>query len=464
MEELLQRNETETVQLGPGSFAMPGAMKAWRAAYGAGAGEEETPLPAVPPDRRVCKNPDCDDPIGRLLEQSRPGEKKAEVTDAERNAWRKREIEIRVPKAHRAYAKIVIQEREGKNGQTEYAGHMDTGLHGGGGLCEGPGRSGIRWWRTEQNAIVATADRMIGHWRSMLQCHGGRGSYTAKRIRQIECLIKILSDWRAEQALSVAVPAPAARRVRAASAPASSSDALIPAGHPDALTAKEKRELASLERVIERGVATFRQVGGALAEIRDQALYRETHGTFQAYCTERWGFERNRGYQLITGAQVVDRVMSTIGDKLPPPANEAQARELAKVEEDQQGAVWKEIIKKAGKEGKPVTASMVAEFVHEWVTPADELREEREREREEEREKGRRGERESPAADVDENGDGGRSQVLTLPAEVLADFKENLQQLKVWVLELAKQCATPADIQCLSRLLSDLSLQVSFRR
>ena len=46
----------------------------------------------------------------------------------------------------------------------------------------------------------------------------------------------------------------------------------------------EVARLAELELVIERGQKAFVAVGNALAEIRDQRLYRETHATFEAYC------------------------------------------------------------------------------------------------------------------------------------------------------------------------------------
>jgi N6-adenosine-specific RNA methylase IME4 len=89
------------------------------------------------------------------------------------------------------------------------------------------------------------------------------------------------------------------------------------------LTLVEIDRLAELEAVVERGLQTFVEVGLALAEIRDSRLYRESHGTFEAYLDERWGMSRGHGYRLIDGAQVAELV-SPIGDI----ANEAQAREL----------------------------------------------------------------------------------------------------------------------------------------
>lgn len=42
------------------------------------------------------------------------------------------------------------------------------------------------------------------------------------------------------------------------------------------------------ERVIQDSLTTFWKVGRALAQIRDERLYRTTHGTFEDYCRERW--------------------------------------------------------------------------------------------------------------------------------------------------------------------------------
>lgn len=93
-----------------------------------------------------------------------------------------------------------------------------------------------------------------------------------------------------------------------------------------ALSKREHRRLADLEAVVERGLATFIEVGTALLEIRDSRLYRETHETFEAYCQEHWGKGRRWAYQLIDAAEVCALAHSA---GLPVPANEAQARELA---------------------------------------------------------------------------------------------------------------------------------------
>ena len=68
----------------------------------------------------------------------------------------------------------------------------------------------------------------------------------------------------------------------------------------------EREELGQLEAVIERGQQTFVEVGQALAAIRDRRGYRHFgFTTFERYLQQRWGWSRQRGYQLMRAAEVV---------------------------------------------------------------------------------------------------------------------------------------------------------------
>jgi hypothetical protein len=97
------------------------------------------------------------------------------------------------------------------------------------------------------------------------------------------------------------------------------------------LTTTEATRLADLERIVERGMQTFIDVGLALAEIRGQHLYRATHPTFKAYCESRWGFSDSRGRQLIAAARTVTDVTAA---GLPAPKTEGEARQLARTLRD----------------------------------------------------------------------------------------------------------------------------------
>ncbi len=108
------------------------------------------------------------------------------------------------------------------------------------------------------------------------------------------------------------------------------------------LSAQESDDLAQHEEIIARGIKTFVEVGNALLAIRDDTrkLYRQ-YGTFEDYCRERWQLKQSRVYQLMDAASVVNNLSSTIVEL---PQNEAQARELAQLEPDEQRAAWQEVV------------------------------------------------------------------------------------------------------------------------
>jgi len=124
---------------------------------------------------------------------------------------------------------------------------------------------------------------------------------------------------------------------------------------------QDKQDLEKLETVINNNLKSFTTTGRALTEIRDRELYKLKHGgqyqTFAAYCTGEWDISLPRAYQLIDAAKVQDN-LSTIVDMQ---ISEAQARPLAKLEPDQQRAVWHRAVKSAPA-GK-VTAAHVNKIV-----------------------------------------------------------------------------------------------------
>jgi hypothetical protein len=125
------------------------------------------------------------------------------------------------------------------------------------------------------------------------------------------------------------------------------------------LAPRDAERLADLEVTIAQGLTTFVEVGSALSEIREARLYRESHGTFEDYCRDRWQMSRPRAYELIHASSVVAG-LSAIAD-MPLPTNEAQTRPLAALPPEQQREVWKEAVETAPA-GK-VTAAHVAATV-----------------------------------------------------------------------------------------------------
>lgn len=118
--------------------------------------------------------------------------------------------------------------------------------------------------------------------------------------------------------------------------------------------------LAECEAVIERGLATFTEVGEALLRIRDGRLYRETHKTFEAYCRERWGMSKTHANRQIEAAEV-GAALTPIG--VVP--SEAIARELAplKDEPEEMAGAWREAQDRAPN-GAP-TAAVVRQVVQD---------------------------------------------------------------------------------------------------
>lgn len=113
------------------------------------------------------------------------------------------------------------------------------------------------------------------------------------------------------------------------------------------------RSLTELEAVVDSGLHKFIEVGEALAEIRERRLYRETHESFETYCSDRYNLKRQRAYEMMAAANVVAR-MSEISDIVPE--RESHAAALAPLRDDPPAMV--EALAEAALEtgGKPTAA------------------------------------------------------------------------------------------------------------
>lgn len=119
--------------------------------------------------------------------------------------------------------------------------------------------------------------------------------------------------------------------------------------------------LANYEETIEQGLQTFYEVGSALAAIRGDRLYRQTHDTFEDYCRVRWGMSRIHAHRLIEAAEVREHLLP-IGNT--PPATESQIRPLTQLDPDQQRQAWQRAVETAPN-GK-VTAAHVEHIAREF--------------------------------------------------------------------------------------------------
>jgi hypothetical protein len=131
------------------------------------------------------------------------------------------------------------------------------------------------------------------------------------------------------------------------------------------LSVTEVAQLEQCEKTIQRGLATFIDVGQALAHIRDNRLYR-THGTFEEYCEKRWDLSARHANRLVEAASV-NLVLGPTGPELN---NEAQARELTPLLDDPEElkAAWQEAVERSN--GKP-TAAVVRDVVQGKLKQTD---------------------------------------------------------------------------------------------
>jgi hypothetical protein len=127
----------------------------------------------------------------------------------------------------------------------------------------------------------------------------------------------------------------------------------------------EQRKLKQLERMIERGLATFIEVGTALKEINESRIYLLTHPSFESYLNDRWGMSRGHAYRLIDTGQIAAAV-SPIGD-----INAAQARELVPLYRREGLTAVQDVWQNLLATNKRVTAVRVREAVRPRITSGD---------------------------------------------------------------------------------------------
>ncbi|WP_098010511.1 hypothetical protein [Streptomyces sp. sk226] len=130
-----------------------------------------------------------------------------------------------------------------------------------------------------------------------------------------------------------------------------------------ALNDSERLDLETCEQAVAHLQRSIGVAGKALATIHAARLYRETHPTFDAYVSERWGMKRSHAYRMVEGWPVA-AALSPIGD-----TNEAQVRELVPVAKahglETATAVYAELKEHGGR----ITAARIRDAVQ--VLPAD---------------------------------------------------------------------------------------------
>lgn len=122
-----------------------------------------------------------------------------------------------------------------------------------------------------------------------------------------------------------------------------------------AISISESARLVTLEKVIQRGLSNFIEVGEALMEIRDKKLWEIEYKSFEYYCHKKWGMGQWYAYKTIAAAAAVRNL-----DHGPiKPTTERQTRPLTKLDSpaDQREA-WTEAVETSG--GKPTAKHVEA--------------------------------------------------------------------------------------------------------
>ena len=121
------------------------------------------------------------------------------------------------------------------------------------------------------------------------------------------------------------------------------------------LTTSEQSRYDRNNETIAKGQQTFVEVGIALADVRDNRLYRAEFATFEEYCREKWGWNRAYSNLVIDASKVVGALPSNLATIV---ANEGQARALAEAPEEERPHIIAAVA-----EAGPVTAKAIKSAV-----------------------------------------------------------------------------------------------------
>ena len=150
------------------------------------------------------------------------------------------------------------------------------------------------------------------------------------------------------------------------------------------LDAAERRQLATLEKTIERNAGAVFEFAAALRTIRDGRLYRATHSSFEAYCADRWQISKSDAHRQIQAAtkyETAQPIAAKYGITL---TNPSQMRPLFNVADDELVDVMKkarDLTPKAADGGRRVTAEVFTRAVREATMSPDDLKREEEKRR-----------------------------------------------------------------------------------
>lgn len=139
------------------------------------------------------------------------------------------------------------------------------------------------------------------------------------------------------------------------------------------LSAHEKEIFERMEGVVQSHLESFSKAGDALVAIRDGRLYRETHGTFEDYCRERWEMSKTQANRLIAAAQVIHNIEKVKESKdIAEHLSESAVRPLTGLTPAQQQKVMRKVVEKAPPPiaGRGVVTARLVQSVAREVVPS----------------------------------------------------------------------------------------------
>jgi hypothetical protein len=126
------------------------------------------------------------------------------------------------------------------------------------------------------------------------------------------------------------------------------------------LTSDQRHALKAAERAIGHMHSSTLAAGEALRIVHDGKLYRETHGTFDAWYTSLFELERSHVYRLMHAAEVIEILQATspTGEL---PRSERQARPLVSLKDKPTAmvAAMKSASESARRNGRRITTADV---------------------------------------------------------------------------------------------------------
>lgn len=120
-----------------------------------------------------------------------------------------------------------------------------------------------------------------------------------------------------------------------------------------------KAEFERRERSMRFG---FQMLCKAVAAIKDKCLYKAAgYATFEECCEQRWGWSRQRGYQLAAAEATMEALPENVNKLF---TNEGQVRALATVKKEDRAKILKQVASKG-----QITAKAIQEAARPKVEP-----------------------------------------------------------------------------------------------